>query len=642
VRRRYPAQRFVLAAGAAGLLLLGLVARMFWLQVVTTEQWQREVVRQSSQQVQTPARRGSIYDRNGTPLALTEERVKVGVTDPSHWRKPAHRGRLAQALDLDPSHLDGKLKGRSGHVVVHGSAVLAPEVLATLGREPTVTLHRYYRRTYPMGALATRLLGRVGSSGQGDAGVELYLDDRLAGSPGLELVVRDGLRRETLRRVSLVPPAPGADVRLTLDARMQAILEDELLAALEASGAEEGQAILMDPRTGEVLALAEAPLLGDRDRRAYPVDQWRTRAATDLFEPGSTFKLFTFASLLSHAVVDTAETFDGEKVPGKERTSADLGPVVLNDDHAVGVVSLRHAFAVSSNIVTGKVVSYLRREEFHADLRRFGLGTRTGSGWPAETVGILHDPAEWEPRSKPTVAIGQEIGVSLLQLVSGYSALVGDGTLRSPRFLLDWSDSRGRRQQPASNVIRRRVVSPSVIEMLRELCRNVVEQPYGTGTKAAVVGLDVAGKTGTGQIPTKGGYRRDAFTASFVGFAPSEDPRLVGAVVLHGARGAGRWGGQSAAPAFSNVLRRILISTHWLDAAAAAEATVAPEPDAEVPDLRGLGASEVSALADAEAWIPEPPAPAAHARVVSQMPRPGTPLRAGTRVRLAWASGESE
>lgn len=642
MKRRYPTQRFVVVAGLAGLILLGLAARMFWLQVVTTEQWQREVVRQSSQQVQTPARRGSIYDRNGTPLALTEERVKVGVTDPSHWRRPEALRRLADVLDLDPGHLDGKLRGRSGHVVVHASAVLAPDELAGLGREPTVTLHRYYRRTYPMGALATRLLGRVGNSGQGDAGIELFLDELLAGTPGRELVVRDGLRRETLRRVSLVAPAPGADVRLTVDVRMQAILEEELQDALEASGAEEGQAILMDPRTGEVLALAEAPLLGDRDRRAYPVDQWRTRSATDLYEPGSTFKLFTFASLLSHAVVDTAETFDGEKVPGKEKTTADLGHITLSDDHAVGNVSLRHAFTVSSNIITGKVVSYLRDAEFHGDLRRFGFGSRTGSGWPAETVGILHDPQDWEPRSKPTVAIGQEVGVSLFQLTAGYSALVGDGTLRSPRFLQEWTDHRGRRHQPASNVIRRRVVTPSVILMLRELCRNVVEQPYGTGTLARVAGLDVAGKTGTGQIPGPGGYRRDGYTASFVGFAPSEDPRLVGAVVLHGAKGAKRWGGQSAAPAFSNVLRRVLISTHWLDAAAVAEATLAPEPDDTVPDLRGLDASAVEALADAGSWVAQPAAPAAEARVVSQMPRPGTPMRAGTQVRLAWATGESE
>ncbi len=636
--RRYPHTRFVTFAVVVGCALLVLTARLAWVQVFSHDHWQKVYEDQSRQKVEVAARRGTVFDRNGHPLAMSEHRYRVGVTKPEKWLEPTSLTWLAGALGISERQVRGRLKNRSGHVVVHKTD-LDPVARMQLAAQPTVTLDRLDDRKYPVSGLATRLLGRVAASGHGDAGIEVLFDDRLAGSPGTEMQFYDALRQGTLQRQPIEPPRDGWDVLLTLDHRLQMILEEELETARVAAGSSEAWGMIVEPYTGEVLALAEVPVLSSRDRKSYAADRWRTRSATDLFEPGSTFKLFTVASMLSRGVCDTSTVYDAEGNPNQRRNRVDLGGFTFQDVHPVGRVSLRHAFAVSSNIWMGKAVSLLRRDEFHEDIARAGFGSRTHSGWPAETAGLLHNPAKWSDRSQPTMAIGQEVGVSLFQLTMAYAALVSDGHLRSPQFVSRWRDDQGTLHDPESNILRRNVVPASVPPVLRALCEGVVANDYGSGTAARVDGLRIAGKTGTAQIPGPNGYRSDAFMASFVGFVPADRPRLLAVLVLQEAKGAMRWGGHSAAPCFSRIVEKAMACTTWLDDAAQGLRPAPGPVSLPLPDLRGHDAGELAKIAQAAAWNAYPPAPDAHARVIGQMPPAGTPVRPGARVQVAWRGG---
>jgi cell division protein FtsI/penicillin-binding protein 2 len=640
LKRRYPHSRFVGFAVLLALVMSALLVRLAWIQIVTQDHWEREATIRTSQRIEVPPRRGAILDRNRNPLAFSEKRVRVGVTDPARWAEGQPLNSLSDWLGLDARRLQRKLRGQRGHVVLRRGMALPPALADSLRRHPTITVEPYHVRTYPMGNLGMRLLGHVAEHGHGDAGIEQLCDDILAGTPGLVLErYSGGAHRDPIMRIPQVAPVDGRDVVLTLDYRVQMILEEELEKARRESEATDALAIVLDPNTAEVVALAEVPLLEDEDRSAAPPAAWRCRSIADVFEPGSTFKLFTLASLLSHGVCDTATVFDGEGHPDQYRSAARVRGALIHDVHPVGRVSLRHAFTVSSNIVMAKAVSsYLRPNELHESLLTYGFGAKTGCGWPGETPGLLHPPTSWSRRTQPTLAIGQEIGVNLMQMAVGYAALVTDGTLRSPLLVRSWRDEKGRSVTPPSNVARRGVVPPAVIPILRELCRGVVNESYGTGANARVEGLSVAGKTGTGQISTSEGYLADEFTASFVGFVPAEKPQLLAAIILRGAKGRMRWGGEAPARCFANTMRQVLVSTDWLDEGA----VVVDEPRVELklPDLLGQQAAEVMAVAESGKLLVEPQAPSRDARVVGQMPPPGTLVREGTRVHLAWAGGQ--
>jgi cell division protein FtsI/penicillin-binding protein 2 len=403
--------------------------------------------------------------------------------------------------------------------------------------------------------------------------------------------------------------------------------------------------IVMDPRDASVIAVASVPGISTRHNRPYASADWRDPVVLDAFEPGSSFKLFTTASLLRHAVTDTSEIFDGgSRDPHAYRHREDMGGFYFQDVHPVGRVSLRAAFAVSSNIIFGKAVSLLRREEFADDLRRFGFGMSTSCGLPGESPGILRKPKDWSGRSQPTLAIGQEISVTLLQLAAGYSALLTDGTLRSPRLVKSWRDEDGREHVVASRVIRERIVPPHVPPILRALCRDVVQTDYGSGQAARVEGLSVGGKTGTAQVALEGskGYADSVYIANFIGFAPAEDPQLLVAIVVNRPSIDRRWGGDTAAGCFSRVVGKVLSATRLLEHRQQQVAQELPSPrpeNAEVPKLVGLSVEKAMEQLRRSGCELANEAPNAGSRVVGQMPTPGCLVKSGERVRVAWSRG---
>ncbi len=647
--RRYSRARFLSFALLICLGLGSVFARLIWIQLVEHEQWKERVKKQSEYVRELPPRRGAILDALGYPLAITERRYEVGASDPAYWRDSQRSQALALALGMDSKALRRSLRGQKGHTWIHRSAVLAPGVADSLRRLPGLSIDESIRRNYPMDGIAARLLGRVDRGGHGDAGIERAWDSVLRGVPGRVLERFDGKSGGApIMRQEIEAPVPGRDVVLTLDHRVQMILEEELEITRQEANAVSATGIVMDPRDASVLAVASVPGIPTRHGRPYASAEWRDPVVLDAFEPGSSFKLFTAASLLSRAVTDTAEVFDGGcRDPKAWRHREDMGGFYFQDVHPVGKVSLRHAYVVSSNIIFGKAVCLLQREEFESDLRRYGFGMPTACGLPGESPGILAPARKWSGRSQPTLAIGQEISVTLLQLAAGYSALLTDGTLRSPRLVESWRDEDGRDHVVATRVLRERVVPPHVPSILRALCLDVVQAEYGSGRAARVEGLSVGGKTGTAQVVLPGmvAYSDSVYIANFIGVAPADEPQLLVAIVVNQPEVARRWGGDTAAACFSRVVSKILSATRLLEhrqrivqGSEAREATSV----SEVPRLVGLSADKALEQLQRAGCALANSAPDANARVVGQMPTPGSRITQGGLVRVAWSRGGAE
>ena len=627
---RYSQTRFRALVVVLALGFVVVAVRLVWLQALGAGKWKARAAAAVVRVRDEPARRGRLLDRNGNLLAASEVRTDLGVTDVERFLREAWVDTLAARLSVAPEGLRRRLRAAGpGHAVILRDRVLDARTRRALRRIPLLTFTDHVRRVHPHGDLARRLLGDVTLAGEGSTGLERVFDGELAGRPGQVQTRRDS-RGRVLSKRPVSPPVDGSDVVLSLDVRVQSILEEQIEAARAAVGARAAQGIVLDPRNGEVIALAQSQAPDVTDERK--LDPARIIAATDAFEPGSTFKIFTAAALLARSVCDTSDVYDGCGRPEQRRSVKDFGGFRIRDVHPVGRVSFRHAFAVSSNIVFATAaLEHLQQAEFHQDLRNFGFGERTGCGLPGETTGLLAPVSRWSGRTLPTVAIGQEISVSLLQLVSGYGALITDGRVRIPRFRVGRIDADGYVHIP-SPPGRGPVVPASIVPTLRALCREVVQRDYGSGQRARVPGLDVAGKTGTAQVSDGHGYVAGVYTTSFVGFAPSVDPRLLVAVVLHEAHGHEVFGGNSAAPCVASVLRAIASGTEWLDGAAVvAEAA----PELAAPDLIGLDVQALHARLQGARWSLAGEIPAA-GRVVGQIPPAGTPLAPGAVLQVAW------
>ncbi len=639
---RYASGRFWALCGVLASVLLLVVLRLGWVQLVRSDHWSERAANRSSRIVALPAPRGRILDRNGAVLAVTEVRTNIGFAPGAPNASRLDPTVLARILGVSTQSLRDRLARAKGFVTLARRVVLAPSDRDILLRLPGVTLEDRLRRRHPHGDLALRLLGTVSSAGEGTNGLEKALDGLLAGQRGEELQRFD--RWERLRaRVPLHPPRSGSDVRLTLDAKVQGILEAELDSARVRTGARHVQGIVLDPRNGEVLALAQVPYALDSSEVSEETDTYRVMAATDLFEPGSSFKLLTTASLLSRSVCDSSTIFDGlarETLGRRSRKVFEDGQKI-HDTHGVGIVSLRRAFTVSSNIVYATAAESLLKSEFYEDLRRFGIGRALGTGLPSEENGLLLEPDDWTTAHHRSIAYGQGVSVTLLQMSAAYAALIGDGYLRTPQLVSSWVTPEGEKCLPPD--ARRgseRVIPPRIIPILRDFCRSVVEEVGGTGRRAHVDGLDIGGKTGTAQVPSRtGGYLHEVFTPNFLGFVPASDPRLLVGIVMHRVPDRYASGGRDAAPVFAELIRKIAASTRYLDAAAVVEGP--PTSLETVPNLIGRSAADVKRLAAESGWSLGNVPAADDARAVGQIPRAGSRVQTGTRVRVTWTGAQS-
>jgi cell division protein FtsI/penicillin-binding protein 2 len=516
--------------------------RAAWLQGVKAQTLGTIAASQSRETVTLPARRGTIYDRTGVQLALGEQATTV-FADPLQIRNPRYVAETAaRDLGLAPQRLYPLAADRSrGFVYLERKA--DPARAARLGKRGLAGLGFYpeERRIYPQHTIAAQVVGYAGVDNRGLAGLELGLDASLAGRSGQETIVKDPLGH-AIDTIGSRAARDGQDVYLTLDNTIQSNAETVLRETVSRWHAKSATAIVLDPRTGAVLAMANAPGF---DANAYPnVPRalQRNRAVTDTYEPGSTFKLVTVAGALSERLVSPQTAFT---LP----YSIHVADRVIHDAESRGTetMSVATILAKSSNVGAITLAELLGKARLASWISRFGFGHRTGIDFPGESAGIVLPPDRWSGSTIGNVPIGQGIAVTPVQMASAYAAIANRGVWVQPHLVARvGEDRRGR-------VARRRVVSREVASELVSMLRNVVLE--GTGTLAAIPGYHVAGKTGTAAKPdAHGGYSDSRYVASFVGFVPATAPRVVVLVTVDEPKGA-IWGGVVAAPAFQQIAR---------------------------------------------------------------------------------------
>jgi len=533
VSRRLPNRRIRLLLALFILAFAATFGRAVWLQAIHAQGLDRLAQGQHHATVTVPAPRGSMVDRNGVELAIGRRATTV-YANPKHIADPRAAAIAAgRDLRLDPDKLYRPFADRTqGFVyVARKTDAKRADALRRRGIEG-LGFYPEERRVYPQGPVAAHVLGYAGVDNKGLSGLELALDKTLAGSPGRETVVRDPFGR-AIEVLGAVPAVEGRDVRLTIDATLQANAESVLVRAVRRWGALAATAVVLDPHSGEVLAMAAAPGF---DANRFPEasrDEQRNRAVTDIYEPGSTLKVVTVAGALSDGLVTPSTAFTLEpKIHVADR--------VIREAHRTGTERLTVAeiLAQSSNIGTITLARLLGRDRLTSWLGRFGFGRKTGIDFPGEIEGLL--PSYWSGSTIGTLPIGHGIAVTPVQMAAAYAAVANGGVWMQPHLVMN---SRARRH---------RVISREVSAQLMSMMRDVVVE--GTGTEAAVDGYQVAGKTGTAAKPDpRGGYSTSKYVASFVGAVPASDPRLVILVTVD--EPSTIWGGTVAAPAFQEIAR---------------------------------------------------------------------------------------
>ncbi|MCL4306613.1 PASTA domain-containing protein [bacterium] len=533
------------------------IVRLVQLQVIQHGMWKNLALRQIYDRASEAMPRGEIRDRSGLPLAVTLPlSYAVGFRPREEINRDSLTAVLRNYLPLAESTIRTKLGSKNYTYIARRVDLQVQRELEELGL-PGVEFTKEARRSYPATTAAGSVLGFVNVDGIGLSGIEQSLDSLLRGDRREMLVWNDALRTVP----AMISPLndelghSGANVYLTIDLQLQTILDRCLVKGLEGKTFEKACALLMDPNTGEVLGLSTLPAFDPNVPANYTNDVRRCWPITDLFEPGSIFKVFTVGAGLEEGVVTPSTLIDCEsgayKVPGK----------VLRDAHAYSVLTLSEVIAKSSNIGSAKVAERLRAETFYSWILRFGFGSKTDIGLLAEPAGVVPKPANWSGPTRSNLAIGQGLSVTALQITAAYSAIANGGLLLQPKLIKALEFPSGEKVE-FDPVALRQVLSERCVDELTQMMRSVVES--GTGKQAAVKGVAIAGKTGTAQkvdLEAKS-YYTNRYVSSFAGFFPADRPMYTLLVMVDDPRGQGYYGGQIAAPVFGAIAQEILEERH--------------------------------------------------------------------------------
>jgi cell division protein FtsI (penicillin-binding protein 3) len=561
--------RVAVTAVLLGSAFAALLGRAVDLAVLRGGEFTRKAAGQHRREVSLLPHRGEIVDRNGELLALS-------LNVPSVYIRPRQLGDdrsrlpdLARALRIPAARVE-KQVGSQPFVWLKRQA-LPQELSAVLDLQlPGVGHFEEPRRVYPHASLAAHMLGFVGTDAQGLSGLELRFENEIRGQAVRVAVDRDARGREFLRTAHTEPPTDGSRVQLTIDAEIQALTERELAAGVASAKAVAGAAVVLDPETGELLALANYPTFNPNNRAEWGNPRFkqriRNRAISDPYEPGSTFKAILAAAALEQGVIKPTERIFCENGDWK------IGKWDINDSHPHGWLSFAEVIQFSSNIGSAKVGERLGRERYHDWLKKFGFGARTGIELPDESPGILRDGKSWGRIELITNSFGQGISVTPVQMVAAYATIANGGRLMQPFVVRRITASDGRVMLDHEPRMVRQVLSPRAASTTTELLRRVVEEKGGTGSRARLDTFTVAGKTGTAQ---KVDPRTHAYSSkrigSFVGFVPADHPRAVILVLIDEPTTA-VYGGVVAAPVFRNIAEGVMQSLR-----------VAPEREAPPP-----------------------------------------------------------
>ncbi|MBG8747305.1 penicillin-binding protein 2 [Neisseria meningitidis] len=528
---------FVLMAMAV--LFAGLIARGLYLQTVTyeflKEQGDNRIVRTQT----LPATRGTVSDRNGAVLALSAptESLFAVPKDMKEMPSAAQLERLSELVDVPVDVLRNKLeqKGKSFIWIKRQLDPKVAEEVKAFGLENFV-FEKELKRHYPMGNLFAHVIGFTDIDGKGQEGLELSLEDSLHGEDGAEVVLRDrqGNIVDSLDSPRNKAPKNGKDIILSLDQRIQTLAYEELNKAVEYHQAKAGTVVVLDARTGEILALANTPAYDPNRPGRADSEQRRNRAVTDMIEPGSAMKPFTIAKALDSGKVDATDTFN--TLPYK------IGPATVQDTHVYPTLDVRGIMQKSSNVGTSKLSAMFTPKEMYDFYHDLGVGVRMHSGFPGETAGLLRSWRRWQKIEQATMSFGYGLQLSLLQLARAYTVLTHDGELLPVSFEKQAVAPKGKR-----------VIKASTAKKVRELMVSVTE-PGGTGTAGAVDGFDVGAKTGTARKLVNGRYVDNKHVATFIGFAPAKNPRVIVAVTIDEPTANGYYGGVVTGPPFKKIM----------------------------------------------------------------------------------------
>jgi cell division protein FtsI (penicillin-binding protein 3) len=514
-----------------------MLVRAIDLQVVRNEFLQGEGQARHLRNVEIPAHRGTITDRNGEPLAVSTPVAAVWVNPQALEIDAPTFIELSRILGEDASELRDMIATRLDREFVYLKRQVSPDVAAAIESLNVSGIHlqREYKRFYPAGEVTSHLLGFTNIDDRGQEGLELAFDEWLRGEAGSKRVLRDRIGRTIEQIAQLRPARPGQELAVSIDLRLQYLAYRELKAAIHGSNAVSGSIVVLDVETGEVLALANQPSYNPNNRVGASAASFRNRAITDQFEPGSSFKPFPVAAALETGRYTPATRID--TAPGFIKVSG----YSIADKRNYGAIDVTTVLQKSVNVGASKIALSLESEQLWSTLAHFGFGSVTGSGYPGEASGLLPHWQRWREVTQATLAYGYGLSVTPLQLAQAYATIAADGQRIPVSFVK--IDKPGFSEQ---------VLSKETARDLRRMLETVVA-PEGTGSHAAISGYRVAGKTGTARKATQGGYADDRHVAVFAGMAPATQPRLVTVVVINEPRNKEYYGGQIAAPVFANV-----------------------------------------------------------------------------------------
>ena len=507
----------------------------------------QDVLKNSGTQIQTvavPAVRGQIVDRNGVILAVTVDARNV-IADQTLVTDPVGEARkLANYLDLDPADLALRLNGERRYVMLKRNVTPTTwDQIETMGL-PGIFSERSQARSYPEGELGANILGYVNSTGSGTGGVEMMLNSVLAGTNGSRtFTVVPGV--STADQI-FTEAVDGTNVQLTIDRDIQWVAQEAITAQVKKTGAASGSVVVMDPRSGEILAMATAPTFNPNDLNSSSAKNQGNRILTNTYEPGSIGKAITMATAMeSGGLNPRSQMVIPAKITRFNKTFRD------HDPHGRINLTLTGVLAVSSNIGSILAAETVSDDELYNAFRAFGIGESTGLGFPGESFGALPKPQNWSGTTKPTLAFGQGYSLNTLQATSIYATFANDGVRVVPKIISGYTDKEGRFEStPASNT--RRVVSAEVARNVRLMMESVVSAE-GTAPLAKIKGYRISGKTGTADYYSQAQQKYTGYVASFVGMAPADKPELVISVILERPVN-GHYGGEVAAPVFKKVM----------------------------------------------------------------------------------------
>ncbi|HWX65284.1 MAG TPA: penicillin-binding protein 2 [Rhodanobacter sp.] len=532
-------KRMVVVVGLLGLASIGLMARAFDLQVVRKQFYQSQGDARFLRVTPIPVSRGTIFDRNGEPLAVSTPVMSIWANPSEVLDNDDRIPQLAQALGVNAGELKEQLAQRSDKEFVYLRRQMAPEAAqAVLDLDiPGINGQREFKRYYPSGEVTSHVLGFTNIDDHGQEGLELAYDDWLSGKPGSKRVIRDRMGHVVEDVEQIHAPKPGQNLTLSIDRRIQFLAYSELKSTLEKSQADSGSIVILDVKTGEVLAMVNLPTYNPNALSGSQPGQRRNRAMTDVLEPGSTIKPVLLAAALSSGkytptspVIDTTGGhwyFQGHDI---------------HDTHNWGVLTPTGVITKSSNVGAAHIAMQLDTPLMYDTYRAFGFGNSTNSGFPGEASGYLKIGRDWRPLEKAILGYGYGLNVTVLQLANAYATIADGGVMHSPTFIKgNDSDAKA-------------IIEPQIARELVDMLKTTT-QPGGTAAPYAwIANYTVAGKTGTAHKAVAGGYSKDNYGAAFAGMVPATNPRLVAAVVVDNPRKGSYYGGLVSGPVFATVM----------------------------------------------------------------------------------------